>query len=345
MVMESFPIIIGWELTLACNLNCRHCGSSAGRARKDELTLEESLAICDQMPELLVQEVDFTGGEPLLNINWSAIARRLKDLGIKTRIVSNGVDTCERDVALMKEVGVSGVGFSLDGLESSHDLVRGRQGLFKKLLNSISMMRQADIPVSVITTVNRLNLKELPAMLKLLNAQGVKRWQLQPITRLGRAQTSSTLMLTENGYLELGRFIKELAVEAPKVDIDACIADSLGYFTDYDTRNTSWGGCPAGYYSCGITSNGMVKGCLSLPDELIEGDLRKNDLWDIWFDPSSFSFSRDFKESALGDNCLRCDKGEQCRGGCSAVSYGSTGSFHNNPNCFYRMRERTPTAL
>jgi len=43
------PYQVVWELTLACNLNCRQCGSRAGAARPDELTTEErwgSLAIC-----------------------------------------------------------------------------------------------------------------------------------------------------------------------------------------------------------------------------------------------------------------------------------------------------------
>src|SRR5689334_17492757 len=57
MGFEGFPLIVGWELTLACNLRCRHCASSAGLPRDNELTIEESLAICDQFPPLLVQEV------------------------------------------------------------------------------------------------------------------------------------------------------------------------------------------------------------------------------------------------------------------------------------------------
>jgi hypothetical protein len=32
------PVYAVWEVTLACDLACRHCGSRAGRARPDELT-------------------------------------------------------------------------------------------------------------------------------------------------------------------------------------------------------------------------------------------------------------------------------------------------------------------
>jgi MoaA/NifB/PqqE/SkfB family radical SAM enzyme len=38
-----------WELILRCNLRCRHCGSRAGRERKDELSLQEMFRIADQL--------------------------------------------------------------------------------------------------------------------------------------------------------------------------------------------------------------------------------------------------------------------------------------------------------
>jgi MoaA/NifB/PqqE/SkfB family radical SAM enzyme len=83
MDFEGFPFIVGWELTLACNLRCEHCGSSAGLPRRDELTLAEALTICEQLPDLLVCEVDFTGGEPLVRPDWWKIAQKLYELKIK----------------------------------------------------------------------------------------------------------------------------------------------------------------------------------------------------------------------------------------------------------------------
>jgi len=115
--------------------------------------------------------------------------------------------------------------------------------------------------------------------------------------------------------------------------------DSYGYYTNLDTRIPPWRGCPAGLFSCGITSDGKIKGCLSLPDELTEGDLRRDDLWDIWFHPDSFAYTRRFTTESLGPHCVACTKAEQCQGGCSAMSYGSTGRFHNDPYCFHSLRE------
>lgn len=340
MGFEGFPYIVGWELTLACNLRCRHCGSSAGLRRARELSLEESLAICDQLPELLVQEVNFTGGEPLLQPDWPTIAAHLRELGISTKILTNGLTLKPDAIAQMKEAGIAGVGVSLDGLEATQDYIRGYEGLFGHVSAGIDRVLNAGLPLTVITTVNDLNVHELPYLFALLRSAGVSRWQIQPVFPLGRAHEDVQLQLTEPAYMQLGTFVKQWSPEAEGAGLEMLPGDSFGYFTELDTREPPWRGCPAGLFSCGITSEGKVKGCLSLPDELIEGDLRQHDLWDIWFHPDSFAYTRDFSLEQLGPACYSCDRADQCHGGCSAMSYGSAGSFHNDPYCFYRIRKR-----
>lgn len=342
MDFEGFPFIVGWELTLACNLRCRHCGSSASHPRDNELTLEESLAICDQFPDLLVQEVNFTGGEPLLRPDWPRIVAHLSKYGITTKIITNGLTLEPAIIAQMKEVGVVGVGISLDGLGATHDYIRGCAGLFKRILIGIDLVLDAGFQLTVITTVNALNLNELPSMFEMLQSVGVHRWQVQPIFPLGRAQQTLELSLTEQEYMRFGKFVKELGPRVEKASMEISPGDSFGYFTEFDTREPAWRGCPAGLLSCGITSDGKIKGCLSLPDEVIEGDLRKNELWNIWFHPNSFAYTRQFSVKELGSACHSCDNAELCHGGCSAMSYGSTESFHNDPFCFYGIRKRNP---
>ena len=329
---------MGWELTLACNLKCLHCGSSASLQRKDELNLEESLSIVDQFPELFVQEVTFTGGEPLLNENIYPIAERLRELKISSKVITNGLHLLPDVVAHLKDVGIVSIGVSIDGLHSTHDYIRGKKGLFDTVLSGLSNVIDAEIPVTVVTTVNALNLPELPALSEVMASKGVSNWQVQPIFPLGRVSESSHLQLTEEMYLELGRYVENYP--AGKSDPKINLGDSFGYYADFYEREPSWQGCPAGIVSCGIMSDGKVKGCLSLPDEFVEGDLRKDDLWDIWFHPDSFSYNRRYSADELGAYCESCGKAEDCKGGCSAMSYGSTGQLHNDPYCFKRLLER-----
>ncbi|MGC2109030.1 MAG: radical SAM protein [Candidatus Korobacteraceae bacterium] len=339
MAFEGFPFIVGWELTLACNLRCRHCASTAGLPRKNELSLEECLALCDQFPALLVQEVDFTGGEPLLKTGWEQIAVRLRELGIATRIITNGIELSEETVRRMREAGLAGVGVSLDGIEATHDYVRARDGMFGLVIAGLERLVAAGLPPTVITAVNSRSLCELPQVFDLLRSLGVRSWQLQPIFPSGRSFERPELQLSEEQYLELGRFVAEWEPKGRELGLELRAADSCGYFTELAT-GPEWHGCNAGIVAAGIMSDGRVKGCLSMPDELADGDLRKSDLWDIWFRPGAFAYTRDYERSKLGPNCAGCEYGDQCRGGCTSMSYTTMGRIHDDPYCFHGMRAR-----
>ncbi|CAG1008512.1 partial Putative mycofactocin radical SAM maturase MftC, partial [Anaerolineales bacterium] len=52
-----------WEFTLACNLNCIHCGSSAGSRRADELTSAEAVELCLDLKRAGCLGVALMGGE------------------------------------------------------------------------------------------------------------------------------------------------------------------------------------------------------------------------------------------------------------------------------------------
>jgi radical SAM protein with 4Fe4S-binding SPASM domain len=307
------------------------------------LTLKESLAVCDQFPPLVVREVDFTGGEPLMNPNWSTIAAYLGDLGIRVQVITNGLLLSSRTLKRMEEVGVGAIGISLDGLEPTHDFIRGHKGLFRRVVDGARRAVDAGFTVAVITTVTRANLGVLPQLMELLCRLGVDHWQLQPIFPLGRARGATELELTPQMYLDLGDFVLSQTDIAASRGLYMRPSDPYGYFTEFDTRPVPWKGCPAGRLACGITSNGKVKGCLSLPDHLVEGDLRERDLWDIWYDPGAFAYTRRFSADAMGPYCHGCELAEQCMGGCTAMSFGQTGSFHNNPLCFHGMLSRGAT--
>ena len=81
------PFFCVWELTLACNLRCKHCGSLAGEPRADELRLDEALPVADQLAALGTLRVTLGGGEPTLHPHWHVIGRRLSELGVAVNII------------------------------------------------------------------------------------------------------------------------------------------------------------------------------------------------------------------------------------------------------------------
>ena len=79
-----------WEITMGCNMRCKHCGSSCAEALPDELNTSEALEVCDQLKDLGLKVITLSGGEPTTRSDWHIIAKRLVDNGIITSIITNG---------------------------------------------------------------------------------------------------------------------------------------------------------------------------------------------------------------------------------------------------------------
>ena len=112
---KYIPLSVAWELTLACNMKCIHCGSSAGKAENDELTTKESLDLCNQLHDLDCELISLTGGEPLLRPDCFEICKKIKDLGIDLSIISNGLIINENNIEKLRKLEIYGLGMSFDG--------------------------------------------------------------------------------------------------------------------------------------------------------------------------------------------------------------------------------------
>src|ERR1700720_4321662 len=67
------PVHVVWELTLACNLKCLHCGSRAGHRRPAELITRECIDVIRQLAELGTREISIIGGEAFARKDWLPI--------------------------------------------------------------------------------------------------------------------------------------------------------------------------------------------------------------------------------------------------------------------------------
>jgi len=112
-------------------------------------------------------------------------------------------------------------------------------------------------------------------------------------------------------------------------------ADPIGYHSTMlpNVGLSPWKGCTAGINHLDIQSDGGIKGCLSLPDEFIEGNVREKSLSQIWNDLDAFSYNRKFKIDDLKNECIGCRYGKTCKGGCMSVSTSVTGEKHGDPYC------------
>lgn len=324
-----------WEITLSCCFSCQHCGSKAGKARKNELSTEECLKVAEQLAEMGCRRVSMIGGEVFMRSDWSTIAKALTDRNVKVSIITNGYLFTDKTLSDIKNANIESVALSLDGPERIHDAFRER-GSFRKVMQAMDALIKNNIWVSVISTLSSANMMYLEEMYEILKTKNIIAWQLQACSPMGNA--SQNTPLTKTDFKSIIGFVEEHKKTSHFV---IGIADNVGYYTNsegYLRGNTSnkhfFNGCRAGLTSIGIDSIGNVRGCESMyADSFIEGNLRNRSLYDIWNDPQAFSYNRQFTLDQLEGKCKQCKYASKCAGGCRSYNYFSNKTLYESPCC------------
>jgi radical SAM protein with 4Fe4S-binding SPASM domain len=340
------PIYCVWEITLKCDLACRHCGSRAGHARSDELTTEQCLDLVRQMAELGVKEVTLIGGEAYLRDDWTEIVREIKKYGMSATMTSGGRGITKERAEEAARAGLESVSISLDGLEATHDRLRGVEGSFRSALESLKNLRAAGIRVACNTQINRLSVPDLPELLELIAQAGVHSWQIQLTVAMGRAADEPEVLLQPYDLLELFPLLARLKERMVALGVRLWPGNNIGYFGPYETllKGTMPRGhmasCGAGRSTLGIEADGAIKGCPSLPtDAWTGGNIRDNSLKDIWERSAPLRYTRDRTIEDLWGYCRGCYYADTCRAGCTWTSFVLFGKAGNNPYCHHRALE------
>ena len=343
--MTYQPVTGVWEITMGCNMRCKHCGSGCTRPLPEELTTSEALALCDDIAALGLQWITLSGGEPLTRPDWPQLIRRLRDRGVVPNIITNGWECDDQAIITARENGIGTIAISLDGLEETHDYMR-RPGSFERSTRALKRMGELGVAGGAISTINRLNLEQLPAMKEMFIGLGVKYWQLQIGLPMGNLAHNSNLVMDP---ADVDRVIDFTYDHVGDERIAIYPADCLGYYSLKEMQVRSrlarsaappmWQGCNAGKRSLGILHNGDILGCTSIRDrEFIEGNIRETPLREIWESPERFRWCRDMKKSHLDGHCVTCQYGDQCLGGCPNTRLTMNRSIHTeNQFCSYNL--------
>jgi radical SAM protein with 4Fe4S-binding SPASM domain len=349
MDMQLTPIAGVWELTYACNMRCRHCGSGCGAPLSDELTTKEALALCDALGELGLQRITLSGGEPFMRPDWSQIATRLTQNGITTNAISNGWFITETLVQKAIQAGIVNIAVSLDGYGKSHDMIR-KKGSWKRSVKALALMKKMKMQTCVCTSINRKNLKELARIKKVLVKLGVQRWQIQLATPMGNMLEHPELIIEPADLAPVVDFMYR-TMQEKKLIID--LADSIGYCSATDEAirrriaekagnkhmlKTAWQGCQAGKRVIGIRANGAVCPCLSLRDDgFIEDNIRQTPLKTIWHRSNAFEKLRNLCVDDLQGFCRTCPHAATCLGGCTCNKTFFHHGKQENRFCLFRI--------
>ncbi|WP_054031645.1 12,18-didecarboxysiroheme deacetylase [Desulfatitalea tepidiphila] len=183
---DKRPVVV-WNVTKACNLRCVHCYAHATeQGTSDELTTEEGFRLIDDLAAFGAPVMLFSGGEPLVRKDLPDLAAYAVDKGMRAVISTNGTLIDGKTARTLKEIGLSYVGISLDGLEPVNDHFRGVKGAFAKALKGIRNCQAAGIKVGLRFTMNKQNVREIPGIFDLLEEMDIPRICFYHLVYAGR---------------------------------------------------------------------------------------------------------------------------------------------------------------
>ncbi len=204
---DKKPVVV-WNMTRRCNLKCVHCYAKALEEKgKDAISTEAGKAIIDDLAAYGAPVMLFSGGEPLVREDLVELAKHATSKGMRAVISTNGTLITKQKAKELKEVGLSYVGISLDGLEEVHDQFRAVPGSFKKALEGVKNCQEEGLKVGLRFTVNKRNVGEIPGIFKLLRHLEVPRICFYHLVYSGRG---SELIKEDLSHAETRILLDEL---------------------------------------------------------------------------------------------------------------------------------------
>lgn len=169
------PIVV-WNITRRCNLRCVHCYSnSEARHYPGELNWEQMVDVVDDLARFEVPAVLLSGGEPMLHPQFFDLARLVRQRGLRLTVSTNGTMINEEVASQLKEIGVTYVGISLDGIGETHDQFRGRQGTFEKVVGAFEACRSVGQKVGLRLTLTQHTIDDLDQILQFIEDKEIDR--------------------------------------------------------------------------------------------------------------------------------------------------------------------------
>ncbi len=184
---DKRPVVV-WNVTRRCNLKCVHCYAHAKDIPFDnELTTDQGKALIDDLSAYGSPVMLFSGGEPLVRKDLPQLAAYAVEKGMRAVISTNGTLITPQMARTLKEIGLSYVGISLDGMQEINDRFRGVKGAFRSALEGIKNTQDAGIKVGLRFTINKFNFREIPKIFQLLEEMDIPRVCFYHLVYAGRA--------------------------------------------------------------------------------------------------------------------------------------------------------------
>ncbi|MBM3709711.1 MAG: radical SAM protein [Actinobacteria bacterium] len=157
---KSTPLIAGLTLTRKCNLHCRHCRVS--NIGVEDLSFKESANILSSFYEEGGRFIYFQGGEPFI---WQDGAYGLEDLVKQAHKIGFLTTIIYTNGTIPIETSSDTVFISVDGLQETHDFLRGKT--FDRIMENIFASDHSSMFINY--TINNYNKNEIEEFCKFIN--------------------------------------------------------------------------------------------------------------------------------------------------------------------------------
>jgi len=198
----SFADTVFFELTRFCNLSCTHCFNSSGKKMKGEISFENQAYLIKKCAEFGAQEIRFTGGEPMVLRKIYSLIKCASLNNLRVSMGTNGTLITQKNAKRLCASGLHSAIVSIDGMEKSHDAIRGL-GAFQKSINGILNLREQGIYVRINVVAMKQNVKDIPRVAELFSRLGVDVFVRRFIPRGRPAENAADFFLGQDEYGQL----------------------------------------------------------------------------------------------------------------------------------------------
>lgn len=328
------PLLLTWIVTTKCNRRCLYCYMDtqySSHASDSTLAVEEIKKIIDEAYQIGTPTFRFSGGEPFLRPDIPDILEYLIQRGFDIEITTKAT-LSKGMVNRLKKIGLRRIRYSLDGSRPSIvDKMVGSKGFFLNAIDSIKLLKEANIAVDVSAVISKGNLADIPGLLALLDNLGADTITLTEYTpSLGRHHPS--FELDENDRHRIGEFIQtnsqKLHIQIysdliPKRPASLACGENTGELF-----------CPEGITSLSFLPDGRVTRCttnLCNDERFILGDLRHQTIMEVWHSTRMLNLIYPPRDYYHETTCWDCDQFDRCnqQGRCYCFALMKSGVMFN----------------
>jgi len=328
----GIPLAVLAELTHRCPLQCSYCSNPLELEKSsNELTTDEWFKIIDELAEIGVLQIHFSGGEPAARRDLVQLVQRATDAGLYSNLITSAVMVTRARLEQLADAGLNHVQISVQGAESIlADRVGGYRNGHAKKLEVARWVRELDLPLTINAVMHRQNLHQLPQIIVLATALDATRLEVANVQYYGWAlKNRQALMPSREQMEECTRTVEQARIRLHGVlDIDYVIPD---YYAERPKQ--CMGGWGRQFFN--ISPAGKVLPChaaetiTGMEFDSVRGNKSIRWIWD-----NSDAFNKYRGTGWMPEPCQSCEFKEIDFGGCRCQAFALTGDAGNtDPAC------------